>query len=160
VKKNPSYVLVVSAFLFASSVFATQPPDLGHFKGLAFSSATDRHPLEINGGSLVRCVDDPTSSLLITNCEVENGSIEVSGTDLNRLNVKLLRVAVLRTRRDTPTRNYYFHGLVDLQIGAELVTSPVSVTITIEDPMPNRLRGFIDLPDQAVRNSIEAYLVP
>jgi hypothetical protein len=153
--------VVLSASLVGPSLLAAQPPDLGRFTGVAFSSATDRHPLEIDGGSLVRCETDATSHSGLTKCEVEKGSVVVTGgTEWNNLQVKLARVVVLRTQGAAPTRHYYFGGTADLRIGGQLVAAPVKVTLTLEDAAPGRVRGFIDLPVQAARTSLEAYLVP
>lgn len=154
------YALVFTAFLFGPVLFAAQPPDLGHYKGLAFSSATDRHPLEIQGGSLVGCTADAGSTADITKCEVENGSLIVIGTEFNALNVKLERVAVLRSDAVTPSRHYYYQGTTDLKVGEQLVKTNVGVTINVEEKTPNRVQGFIDLPAQAARTSLEAYLIP
>jgi hypothetical protein len=153
------HTLVITVLFFASSLFADQPPDIGHFKGLAFSSATDRHPVEINGGNLVRCEVDPNSHLEITKCDVEKGSVVVTGTEWNSLSVKLSRVTVLQTK-GTSTRNYYFRGTADLVIGGQPVTVETKVSLGVEEAFPNRIRGFIGLPDQGVRTSLEAYLVP
>ena len=159
-KKNLRYALVTVAFLFGPFLVAAQPPDLGHFRGLAFSSATERHPLEIEGGNLVRCETNPSSHADITRCEVEKGSLVVTGAEGNHLKVKLVRVAVLRTAGKTPSRNYYFRGATDLMIGGQLVAVQAQVTLNWEDALPSRVRGFIDLPAQSARTSLEAYLVP
>lgn len=148
------FALFVTGFVAIPSLFAAQPPDVGNFKGLAFSSATERHPLEIRGGNLVNCKNDTTSRFEINKCDVEGGSVVVTGGEWNRLDVKVTRAAVLR---DGDTTNYYLSGAADLTIGGQLVAVLVKVTLTLEDDAPNRVRGFIDLPDQAARTSLEAY---
>ncbi len=153
-----SIAVLTIAPLLGNSLFATQPPGIGHFKGLAFSSATDRHPVEIDGGSLVKCKTDPRSQ--VTTCQVVKGSLIVTGTEWNELTVKLGRVAVLRTLGKTPTWHYYFKGTVDLLIGEQKIAAEAQVTLTLEDMTPNTVRGFIELPVQHAKNSIEAYLVP
>ncbi len=153
------YTLLLTALLFGRSLIAAQPADIGHFKGLAFSSATDRHPLEIFGGSLTKCADDSASQTSITRCEVENGSLVVTGSEGNSLNVKLASVAVLENKGETGDRDYYFDGTTDLMIGAQSVTADVQVTLVLDETAPTRVRGFIDLPDQSAKTSFEAYLV-
>jgi hypothetical protein len=146
----------MTAFFFGPFLLAGQPPDIGHFKGLAFSSATDRHPLEIEGGSLAKCQVDPEALLDFSRCEVEKGSLIVTGTQWNNLNVKLTSVTVLRTKDE---RNYYFQGTADLTIGGQPIIVEAKVTLTVQDVAPQRVRGFIELPVQAARSSVEAYLV-
>src|SRR4051812_2250817 len=128
-----SAILTV-ALVFGPCLLAVQPPDVGHFKGLAFSSATDRHPVEINGGNLVGCEIEPDSE--ITRCEVKRGSVVVTGTEWNNLTVKLARVSVLRTTGKTPTRHYYFRGTADLMIGEQTVVAKALVTVN-QDSTPD-----------------------
>lgn len=140
-------------------VFAVQPPDIGHFKGLAFSSSTVRQPLEIIGGQLVQCKAKPDTSDFTT-CEVENGSIVVLGTEGNGLNVKITRGTVLYSPGKNPTRHYYLRGTSDLTIGEKAVAVEVKVVLNFEDASPNLVRGLIELPDQYAKTSLEAYRLP
>ncbi len=153
------HTFVALAFLVGPFLQAAQPADLGHFKGLVFSSATERHPLEINGGTLVKCEVNATYSAMTT-CEVEKGSIVVTGDIYNSLNIRLESVAILPSKYKPATHHYYYRGTADLMIGDQAVAARVQVTLSIEDALPNRVRGFIELPDQYAKSSIEAYLVP
>lgn len=146
--------------MFGPVALAAQLPDIGHLKGLVFSSPTDRHALEIEGGNLVKCETPTDSKLGISKCEIDKGSLVVSGTEWNSLDVKLTRAVTWDFKGKTPGRVYYVQGTTDLQIGSQKVAVNVRATLSFEDATPNRVRGVIEMQDQFTRSSLEAYVVP
>ena len=88
---------------------------------------------------------------------MEEASLQVEGSYENALDVTLTAANILYSGPQYPSTHYYYKGTTELTIGARKVTVPVSVVLNIEDKDLNHLNGVIELPDQYVKTSLEAY---
>lgn len=149
-------ILSALALSVTLPLFAIEAPPLGNFRGLAFSSATSRQPLQILSGDFTACQasDDDSSSL---RCDVQNGSVAVSGGAENSLNIKFEKVTYFPGRGESQNRHYYFKGTSELLVGEKRLTIPVSVTLTVESKAQDRTFGVIELPNEYAQATVEAF---
>jgi hypothetical protein len=143
------------AFVLCLPLFAAEAPSFGSYKGAVFSSATHRQPLQIQSGDFSAC-KQAERQLDVVKCEVQNGSLVVSGSPDTSLTVNFNKVSYLRHTRDGVS-NYYLRGTSELTIGNRQVTVPVKVIATIDDKDREKVTGFIEFEDQYVKTSYQAF---
>ena len=146
--------LLILFFGLCAPVFAVEAPTFGVFKGTAFSSVTLRQPLQLQSGEFSNCKNDERK-LEIIRCDVQNGSLTVSGSP-SAITVTFKRVSFLT---DTPTAgsSYYLHGTTEIAIGERQVTVPAKVIVSFKDSKREKMIGVIELEDQYVKTFFEAY---
>lgn len=150
-------IVIACALLSSLNAVAAETPALGNFQGLAYSSATSRHPIDVRGGSLSAC---EASGGSLTKCKVAGGSLQVAGSAENVLRVEFQTVSFLQAAESDGSRHYYYKGQAQMASGLKVATIPVRVTLSVGDEAPDRVFGVIELPDQNAKTTLEAYRVP
>ena len=105
----------------------------------------------------MRCKLDGTTQPFIVPCEVEQGSLLVTGLSASPFEVVFSKVSVLNPQANPELTHYYYKGTVNLVIGNKTIAAPAGVTVTTDRKVPDQVVGAIELPNQYTKTFFEAY---